>query len=99
MGSNDARDSIRVEVAYATPEAQVVLELRVQRGTTVEQVVEAAGLYRRFPDGNLSSVDVGIWGNIVDRGTTVRDGDRVELYRPLLMDPREARRLRAKGQD
>lgn len=94
-----ARDSIRVEVAYATPDAQVVLELRVQRGTTVEQVVEAAGLYRRFPHGNLSSSDVGVWGNIVDRGTTVRDGDRVELYRPLLMDPREARRLRAKGQD
>ena len=96
MARDDAAGPVRVEVAFATRDDQVLIEVSVQEGTTVEQAIGASGLYRRFPDRDLRSCAVGVWGTLVDRERQVRDGDRIELYRPLLMDPREARRLRAK---
>lgn len=89
---------ISVEVVFAEPDKQRLIELEVEEGATVADVLDASGIYARFESANLAERPVGIWGKIVARDAVVRDGDRVELYRPLEMDPREARRLRAKGQ-
>ncbi len=89
---------INVEVVFAEPDKQRLIELEVEEGATVAEVLEASGIYSRFRNTDLTRLAVGIWGTVVERDAAVRDGDRVELYRPLEMDPREARRLRARDQ-
>ncbi len=89
---------ITVEVVFAEPDKQRLIELEVEEGATVAEVLDASGIYSRFCNANLSELPVGIWGTVVKRDAAVRDGDRVEIYRPLEMDPREARRLRARDQ-
>ena len=88
-------DGIAVEVVLATPERQVLVELRVGTGASVAEVVAASGIASLFPDLPLDEMVTGIWGRAVGRDSKVREGDRVELYRPLQTDPREARRRRA----
>jgi putative ubiquitin-RnfH superfamily antitoxin RatB of RatAB toxin-antitoxin module len=88
-------DGISVEVALATPERQVLLALRVRKGASVAEVITASGIASLFPDLPLDDMAAGIWGRTVSRDSKVREGDRVEIYRPLLTDPREARRRRA----
>ncbi len=88
-------DSISVEVVLATRERQMLLALTVEEGATVADVIAASGIASRFPELDLEEMPAGIWGKAVARERTVRDGDRVELYRPLQIDPREARRQRA----
>ena len=85
----------RVEVAYATPSRQEVIELTVRPGASVEQVIRESGLLQRFPEIDLARSRVGLFGEIVSLRDPVRDGDRVEIYRPLMADPKEARRRRA----
>lgn len=84
-----------VEVAYATPSRQEVIELTVRPGASVEQVIRESGLLERFPEIDLARSRVGIFGEIAGLRDPVHDGDRVEIYRPLLADPKEARRRRA----
>lgn len=88
-------DGICVEVVLATPERQVLLALHVPEGSSVADVIAASGIASHFPDLPLDEMPTGIWGKGVTRDNKVREGDRVELYRPLLTDPREARRQRA----
>ena len=88
-------DGISVEVVLATPERQVLLALHVPEGSSVADVIAASGIASHFPDLPLDDMPTGIWGKGVTRDNKVREGDRVELYRPLLTDPREARRRRA----
>jgi putative ubiquitin-RnfH superfamily antitoxin RatB of RatAB toxin-antitoxin module len=88
-------EDLAVEVVLATPEQQVSIALRVLNGANVADVIAASGIASRFPGLPLDEMPAGIWGKAVDRATSVREGDRVELYRPLLTDPREARRQRA----
>jgi hypothetical protein len=90
-----AAEMLTIELVYATRQRQELVELIVEAGRTVGQVIEASGLYELFPDQGLESADVGVWGRSAVRSQSVRDGDRIEIYRPLLMDPREARRLLA----
>lgn len=85
----------RVEVAYAASSRQEVIELTVRPGASVEQVIRESGLLERFPEIDLARNRVGIFGEIAGLCDPVRDGDRVEIYRPLLADPKEARRRRA----
>jgi len=82
--------SIKIEVVYALPAAAQAVTLSVPAGTTVREVVAAAGL----PAGGK----FGIFGRIVAPEAKVADGDRVEIYRPLKLDPKEARRRRARKQ-
>lgn len=86
---------IDVEVAYARPDAQVILKLRVPAGTTVEQAVRDSGILERFGDIELGKNQVGIFGKLNKLDATLRDGDRVEIYRPLIADPKEVRKQRA----
>lgn len=88
-------EQLRVEAAYATSQSQVVRTLEVTAGATVEEVIRRSGLLAEFPEIDLRKNSVGIFGSLVDLNTPVADGDRVEIYRPLQMDPKEARRRRA----
>lgn len=88
-------DELAVEVAYALPREQVLLALTVEPGTTVQQAIERSGLLDRFPDIDLAAAQVGIFGKLSRLDTVLRAGDRVEVYRPLIADPKEVRRKRA----
>lgn len=90
--SDPENGTLLVEVAYAERRRQRLVELRLPAGATAAEAVAAAGLEREFPEADFTSCDLGIWGRPVERSQRLRDGDRVEIYRPLQMDPREARR-------
>lgn len=86
---------ITVEVAYAKPEAQEIVSLEVEEGTSLEQAIERSGLLTTFPEIDLKQNKVGIFGKLTKPGTLLRDRDRVEIYRPLIADPKEVRKQRA----
>jgi uncharacterized protein len=90
--------ALRIEVVFALPSRQELVSLELAAGATVAQAIERSGIVEKFPGQDLATCAVGVWGQVVERGRRLQDGDRVELYRPLLMDPQEARReLAAKG--
>lgn len=89
------RQGMTVEVVYATPERQELVEVGLAPGATVADAIAASGIAARFPDEPVSEAPAGIWGRPVGRSQPLEDGDRVELYRPLVKDPRDARRERA----
>ena len=86
---------ISVEVVYALPEKQYLQKVSLAEGATVEQAVIASGLLKLRTDIDLTKNKVGVWSRTVKLQDTVRDGDRVEIYRPLIADPKELRRQRA----
>ena len=86
---------IVVEVACATPTRQRIVKIQVPRGTTVAQAIALSGLERDFPEV-LTRPGVGIFGRRVAEDHVLQEGDRVEIYRPLLIDPKEARRRNAR---
>lgn len=90
------KETLRAEVAYATPGEQVVLSVESAPGATVETVIRRSGVLERFPGIDLHGQKVGIFSRPVALDTPVRDGDRVEIYRPLRADPKEMRRERAR---
>jgi len=86
---------ISLEVVYGTPQKQALLEVVVEQGTTVEQAILASGIMKRFPDINIDVLKVGIWNRTCKLTDLPKKGDRIEIYRPLIADPKEARRRRA----
>ena len=86
---------MRVEVVFALPERQALETVEMPEGATVADAIEKSGVERQFPDVSFAALQAGVWGKLVDRDHVLSDGDRVEIYRPLEMDPREARRLKA----
>jgi putative ubiquitin-RnfH superfamily antitoxin RatB of RatAB toxin-antitoxin module len=86
---------IRIEVAYALPDEQVILALDIESGTTLEQAVQRSGILERFPDIDLAVNKVGIFGKLSKTDTVLRAGDRVEIYRKLIADPKAVRKQRA----
>lgn len=89
-------EHIRVEVAYALRERQALIALDLDRSSTVEQAIRRSGILKAFPEIDMARSQVGIFGRLASLGTRVRDGDRVEIYRPLVADPKDARRERAR---
>ncbi|MCS2168874.1 RnfH family protein [Scandinavium sp. TWS1a] len=87
--------NITVEVVYALPEKQYLHKVSLEEGATVEQAIVASGLMRLRPEIDLTSNKVGIWSRAVKLQDAVHDGDRVEIYRPLIADPKALRRQRA----
>lgn len=85
-------EQIRVEVVFATASRQRLLAITLPSGSTVSDAIATSGIARHFPEDRLDGLQAGVWGQCVDRKHVLSDGDRVELYRPLAMDPREARR-------
>lgn len=90
-------ESIRVEVAYATPARQFLRTVEVPEGATVEQAIRASGVLGLFPEIDLGRNAVGVFSVRRELDDVVRAGDRVEIYRPLLADPRAVRRKCAAG--
>ena len=86
---------IRVEIAYALPHKQALVSLDLPVGTTVEHALQQSGVLRLFSEIDLAKNKVGIFSKLVSLDTVLRDRDRVEIYRPLIADPKEIRRQRA----
>lgn len=86
---------IAVEVAFATPARQVLVRIEVPEGCTLEGAINRSGIREEFPDMVIDPSAVGIFGRKMPMGQELREGDRVEIYRPLIADPKEARRRRA----
>ena len=93
-----AKKSINVEVAYAMPDKQVIRAVNIEEGSTICTAIVQSGILMDFPelDKELENAQVGIFGKVSANTTVLKDGDRVEIYRPLIADPKEVRRKRAK---
>jgi len=88
-------ETINVEVAYATPEKQLIVPVNVDSGTTAGAAIVQSGIMMEFPEMDLEHSKIGIFGKVVPMTRVLEDGDRVEIYRPLIADPKEVRRQRA----
>jgi putative ubiquitin-RnfH superfamily antitoxin RatB of RatAB toxin-antitoxin module len=89
------QDTIRVEVAYALPHKQAILSLDVPPGTTVLAAARQSGITDKFEGLDLDNAKFGIFGAVVAPTQVLAEGDRVEIYRPLVADPKEVRKARA----
>ena len=94
---NKPLDQIPVEVAYATPERQLIITLMVDEGTTALQAARASGIDDEFEGLSIDPDMLGIFGRKCPPDQQLREGDRVELYRELIADPKELRRRRAQS--
>jgi uncharacterized protein len=94
--SGEGKNLLRVEVVFAGPDEQVLLALAVDDGTTVGQVIARSGIANRFPTIGAAPARVGVFGKRTRLDAPVRDGDRIEIYRPLTADPKDVRRERAR---
>lgn len=90
--------TLHVEVVYAHRDLQRLVRLAVPAGTTARDAVRLSGLAQEFPELAAIRCRLGVSGRLVNAEQLLRDGDRVEIYRPLQLDPRQARRRRARGQ-
>ncbi len=86
-----------VEVAYATPKKQLILVVPFEEGMSTQKAIELSGILTTFPDIDLAKNAVGIFSKPCKLDTPLRVGDRVEIYRPLIADPKEVRRQRAEA--
>lgn len=86
---------IKVEVAYARPDTQVIIPLQVKDGATIREAIEQSGILDSFPEIDLAKNKVGIFGKLSKMDAVLREKDRVEIYRPLIADPKEVRKQRA----
>ena len=91
----DAPATIAVQVCYARMDRQFLLPLDVATGTTIQQAIERSGIVELAPEIDISVWRVGIYGKLKTLDTVLREHDRVEIYRPLIADPKDSRRRRA----
>ena len=87
--------NIQIEVVYGTPEQQLILVIDVPAETCVEDAIKASDIIQHFPEIDLSINKVGVWNRTCKLTDTLQNGDRIEVYRPLIADPKEVRRQRA----
>ena len=83
-----------IEVAYALPNEQLILPIKVAKDTTAEQAIKASGILAKFPEIDLNVNKIGVFGKLSKLDTPLRHLDRVEIYRPLIADPKEVRKQR-----
>ena len=88
-------NEIMVEVAYALPHEQMIVPVKVKQGITAEQAIAASGIMSKFPEIDLAINKIGIFGKLSRLDAPLRHLDRVEIYRPLIADPKEVRKQRA----
>lgn len=91
-----AAETIAVEVAYATPARQRLIPLQVPAGSTLAQCIAMSGLLAACPEIDLQQQEIGVFGQVRAAETPAAAGDRIEIYRPLLQHPMQARRNRLK---
>ncbi len=99
MNTDKSDATVNIEVAFGTAERQVLKKFSVMSSATVIEVVLQADLGVEFPDVDWRLAKKGIYGRVVPDTQVVQEGDRIEVYRPLLMTPQDARRKRAKKGD
>jgi putative ubiquitin-RnfH superfamily antitoxin RatB of RatAB toxin-antitoxin module len=88
-------DMIDIEVVYALPAKQTLLRKQVAAGTSVLEAIRASGILEMHPEIDIATSKLGVFGKLVKPDTVLREKDRVEIYRPLIADPKEVRRKRA----
>ena len=88
-------EKIKVEVCYALTARQELISISLPQGSTVQQAIEASGLLTKYPEIDLSKNKLGIFAKLSKVDTLLRDRDRIEIYRPLIADPKEVRKQRA----
>ncbi|MDD2914765.1 MAG: RnfH family protein [Gallionella sp.] len=87
--------TITIEAVYALPDEQMLFRQSVPEGATVAQAIKLCGILEKYPEIDLTANKLGIFGKLSRADTVLRDRDRIEIYRPLLADPKEVRRKRA----
>lgn len=87
-------ESLSIEIAYALPQRQELVHVLLPAGSTVQQAIEASGLMRKYAEIDLKKNKVGVFGKLTKLDAPLRDRDRVEIYRPLIADPKEVRKKR-----
>ena len=88
-------EPVHIEIAYATPQRQMILEQTVDAGTSPRDAVKQSNIDHYFPEIDKDSCDIGIFGKAVRPDHELENGDRIEIYRPLIADPKEVRKQRA----
>jgi putative ubiquitin-RnfH superfamily antitoxin RatB of RatAB toxin-antitoxin module len=88
-------DKLKIEIVYAQATEQTVLSVQVEAGATVQQAIEASGILAKHPEIDLAKNKLGIFAKLTKLDTVLRDKDRIEIYRPLIADPKEVRKKRA----
>lgn len=88
-------DKIKIEVVYALPHEQTLLTLELPQGTSLGDAIKISGILEKHPDIDLATNKVGVFGKLSKLDVQMRDKDRIEIYRPLIADPKEVRRKRA----
>lgn len=88
---------VEIEIVYGTADKQLLQRLSVSDGTTAREAVLQSRIAEEFPETDVHNAPLGIFGKAAKDDTVLRDKDRVEVYRPLLIDPKEARRLRVRN--
>ena len=86
---------INVEVIYALPKEQITFTVSVEQGATAQQAIEASGILAKYPEIELNKNKLGIYSRLIKLDTVLQDGERIEIYRPLIADPKEMRKRRA----
>lgn len=95
MAENAFKNPITVEVVYALPEEQTLLAFTVEDQTDIKTAIQQSGILEKHPEINLETAKVGIFGKIAKMSQPLREKDRIEIYRPLIADPKEVRKKRA----
>ena len=88
---------ITVEIAYALPEQQLVITIQIPERSSIENAIQTSGILQRFPEIDLNMNKVGIFGKLAKLESSLRHMDRIEIYRPLIVDPKAVRRNRAEN--
>jgi len=89
------KSKINVELIFPLPQEQCLFEVSVDVNTTISHAIEVSGILEKYPEIDLTVNKVGIFSKVANLEQTLRDGDRVEIYRPLLADPKEMRKRKA----
>ncbi|MGH8594407.1 MAG: RnfH family protein [Gammaproteobacteria bacterium] len=90
-------ESISVQIAYARADTGTFVTVRIPQGASIAEAIERSGLLGRFPEIDLGISRVGVFGQLTELTNPARAGDRIEIYRPLLADPKEMRRRRTRS--
>lgn len=88
-------EMLSLEVVYALPKKQEIIAVKLPEGATARQAIEASGLLQRYPEIDLAKNKLGVFAKLTKPDSVLRDHDRVEIYRPLIADPKEVRKQRA----
>lgn len=95
MAPVSKKESIVIEIAFASPQQQFLKRLRVPVGTSIYQAIKLSGVENFYPENGNTTLKIGVYGKITNPETILHQNDRVEIYRPLVIDPKEKRRLKS----